>query len=188
MTRLDVITEPNGHGTPPPAAPQAQDAPPGSVLAQLRARAQRQRADHTLDVPIDIDPWNGILVARYRMPPLEDADRLIAAAATLTSTSGPTPSMTRTSVDLLATCCVTLLGRAETGELEDLEHRYTGRLLTLLALPLPQGVDDAQDATVGEVLGVLFSDNWLAVNAHAAKVMGWLQGGESALGEASAAT
>jgi len=185
VTPIEVITE--GNGQPPaPPAPAPADAPPGSVLAQLRARAARQRADRTLDVPLDVDPWNGILVARYRLPPMEDADRLMAASATLVNTGGVTSSMSRTSVDLMATCLVTLLGQADTGELEDLEHRYTGRLLQLLALPLPPGVEDPQDVTASEVIGTLFGGNWLAVNVHAATVMGWLQEGGDGLGEASA--
>lgn len=182
-SRLDVVTEPNGH-TPPPPAPVARDAPPGSMLARLRERAAQQRADRTLDVAV----WDDLLIARYGLPPMEDADRLMASAATLVS-DGATASMSRTAVDLMATCLRGLYGVNDSGGLEDLDHhRYTGRLLTLLELPLPPGVEDPQDATVAEVIATLFANNWLAVNVHAAKVMDWLQEGGDGLGEAKGGT
>lgn len=185
MPRLDVVTEPNGHTPPPPPPGPVRDAPPGSVLARLRERAAQQRADRTLDVAV----WDDLLIARYGLPPMEDADRLMAAAASLVSDQGVPASMSRTAVDLMATCLRGLYGVNDTGGLEDLEHHhYTGRLLTLLELPLPPGVEDAQDATVAEVIATLFNGNWLAVNVHAAKVMTWLQEGGDGLGEGSGAT
>lgn len=183
---LNVVTA--GQQPNPDPEPTREDAPAGSVLARLRERAAAQRRDQTLDVPIDA--WDGELVIRYRMPPMEQADRLMATSARLVAPdSGPTPSMSQASVELMATCAVTVLGADDTGGLEDLEVRLTGRLLTMLELSLPPGIDDPKDATVAEVIAVLFNDNWLAVNVHAAKVMEWLQGGGAGgPGEASAAT
>jgi hypothetical protein len=185
MPRLDIVTDQE----PTPDPPRVSDAPAGSVLARLRERAASRRRDQTLDVPIGGDVWGDELVIRYRMPPMEQADRLMATGARLVaSDSGPTPSMSQAAVELMAACAVTVLGADENGRLVDLEVKLTGRLLDMLGLPLPPGVDDPKDATVTEVILRLFGDNWLAVNVHAAKVMGWLQGGGDEPGEASAAT
>jgi len=181
---LNVVTDEG----PTPDPPKASDAPAGSVLARLRQRAAGQRRDRTLDVPIG-GMWEDQLVVRYRMPPMEEADRLLATASRLVvNDGGPTPSMTHAAVDLMATCCVTVLGADQDGGLEDLDVKLTGRLLTMLELGLPPGIDNPADATVAEVILTLFEGNWLAVNVHAARVMGWLQGGTGELGEASAAT
>jgi hypothetical protein len=177
---LNIVTD--DQQEPAPSAQPVTDAPAGSVLNRLRQRAAQQRRDQTLDADI----WDGVLVARYRMPPMEEADRLMAAGARLVG-EGPGPSMSHTAVDLMATCCLTLLGVDEDGRTEDLHVRFTGRLLELVGIPLPAGVDNPNDVTATEVIGALFADNWLAVNVHAAKVMDWLQRGGDALGEASAA-
>jgi len=179
--RLDIVTEGNGHVTPSSAV-SAGDAPPGSMLARLRERAAGQRSDRTLDVAI----WEGVLIARYRMPPMEDTDRLMAAQARLVGAGDEHASWGTAAVDLMATCCTTLLGQRETGELEDLEVRYSGRLLSLVGLTAP-GLDDPQDATASEVIRELFGGNWMAVNVHAAQILGWLQEGGAGLGEASTA-
>ena len=183
---LNVITDDTS--PPPSSAPgrrvaSPSDAPPGSALARLRARAAVQRQARTLDVPVA--EWDGALVARYHMPPMEDADRLIAAAAAF-QTGESSPSMSRIAVDLMSTCCQTLLGVGEDGIIEDLKHTYTGRLLELLALPLPPGVDDPGDVSVFEVVDAVFFGNWMAINVHAANVMSWLQGEDAGLGEPAA--
>jgi len=185
MAPLNVVTAGTEDQVPDP--PRVSDAPAGSVLARLRERAAGQRRDRTLDVAIG-GMWEDQLVVRYRMPPMEEADRLLATASRLVvNDGGPTPSMTHAAVDLMATCCVTVLG-ADTDGLEDLGVKLTGRLLTMLELELPAGIDNPADATAAEVILTLFEGNWLAVNVHAAKVMDWLQGGTGELGEASAAT
>jgi hypothetical protein len=183
---LNIVTaDTEGPTTPDP--PKASDAPAGSVLARLRERAASQRRDQTLDVPIAA--WDDQLVIRYRMPPMEEADRLMATGARLLAPdTGPAPSMTNAAVELMATCAITVLGVDQDGTVEDLKVKLTGQLLTMLGLPLPPGVDQPGDVTVREVIAALFNGNWLAVNVHAAKVMDWLQGGGGELGEASAAT
>jgi len=186
---LNIVTANSSEG-PTPDPPAVSDAPAGSVLARLRERAASARRDQTLDVPIAADPWGGQLLVRYRMPPMQEADRLMATGARLVaSDTGPTPSMTQAAVELMATCVITVLGANPDGPPLDLEVKLTGRLLDILGLPLPAGVDQPQDATVAEVILTLFDGNWLAVNVHAAKVMDWLQGGGTGEpGEASAAT
>jgi hypothetical protein len=166
-------------------APEVADAPPGSVLARLRARAASERRDRTLDVPVG-GRWGADLVVRYRMPSMEDADRFVAAGAAFAAGTGQAPSMGGLSIDMMATCCVTILGAREDGGLEDLERRLDGRLLELLALSLPPGVDKAADVTVREVVEELFDGNWVAVNVHAGRILGWLNEGTVELGEASA--
>ena len=183
---LNVITDDTSPA--PPSAPGRRvappsDAPPGSALARLRARAAVQRQARTLDVAIP--EWDGALVCRYQMPPMEDADRLIASAAAF-QTAGASASMSRIAVDLMSTCAQTLLGVGEDGTIEDLHHTYTGGLLELLNLPLPPGVDDPGDVSVFEVITTVFFGNWMAINVHAGTVMTWLQGDESGLGEPAA--
>ena len=180
---LNVITDDAAPVTPPAPGRRVaspSDAPPGSVLARLRARAAVQRRDRTLDVPV----WDGALIARYHAPAMADTDRLVASAATFDS-AGATASMSRIAVDMMSTCCQTLLGVGEDGSVEDLEHQYTGRLLELLELPFPPAVTSPEDVTVFEVIDILFAGNWLAVNTHAGRVMTWLQEDESGLGETS---
>ena len=137
---LNVITDdasPAPSSAPGRRVASPSDAPPGSALARLR-RAAVQRQARTLDVAIP--EWDGALVCRYQMPPMEDADRLIASAAAFQS-AGASASMSRIAVDLMSTCAQTLLG-GEDGTVEDFDHTYTGGLLELLNLPLLLGVDD----------------------------------------------
>ena len=181
MAPVNVVTN---QPPPPVAVAPTPDAPPGSVLADLRARAAARQVGRTLDVPLDHDPWGGLLVVRYQPPPMEDVDRLIAAAAAETAAK----SSSRASTDVIATCCQTILGAAKDGTLHDLEVRFTGRLLALLELPLPPGIDNPNDATIAEVLAVVFDDNWLAINVHAGKVMTWLTQGGDPLGEGKGAS
>jgi len=182
---LNVVAADQDTPSPSPP-PRADDVPPGSVLARLRERAAAQRRDRTLDVPIDA--WDGQLVVRYRMPALEDADRFADQGVRFAAGDGPAPSLGGLSVDVIATCAVTVLGRREDGELEDLEARFTGKLLGLLGLALPPGVEDPGDVTAREVIEAVFFGSWMAVNVHAANVIEWLQGGSQPMGEASAAT
>src|SRR5262245_3406827 len=186
---LNIVTANSDEGPAPDPPPAVSDAPAGSVLARLRERAAGERRNRTLDVPIG-GIWADQLVVRYRMPPMEEADRLTATASRLVANDGgPTPSMSHASVDLMATTCVTVLVADTDGTLEDLHVRLTGRLRDMLGLPLPAGTDQPQDATAAEVILALFDGNWLAVNVHAAKVMDWLQGGGTGEpGETSAAT
>ena len=183
MAGLNIVTDEDQAPDPP----RVSDAPAGSVLARLRARAAAQRRDRRLDVPVGGDVWGQELVIRYRMPSMEDADRLVAEAAGFADQTA-NPSMGRISIDLMATCATTVLGATETGELEDLDIRLTGRLLTMLELSLPPGVDDPGQVTAREVVEAVFFGNWIAINAHAARILTWLQEGGDQLGEASAAT
>jgi len=185
MPGLEVITEGNSHNPPPPPAP-AGDAPPGSVLAQLRERANAERHTRTLDVPVGTERWGDMLTIRYRMPGMEEADRLLAATARFAGadTSGQGVSMGQAGLELMATCCVTVIAHIDDRN-EDLEVRLTGRLLSMLGLPYPPGVENPNDVTAREVVEQLFDENWVAINVHAGQIMGWLQQGVGGLGEAS---
>src|SRR5262245_21030580 len=101
---LNIVTANSSEGPAPDPPPAVSDAPAGSVLARLRERAAQQRRDLRLDVPIG-GRWQDQLVVRYRMPPMEEADRLMATASRLVaSDTGPTPSMSQAAVELMATC------------------------------------------------------------------------------------
>src|SRR5215831_11867164 len=151
MPGLNIVS-----GQEPAAGPpEVSDAPAGSVLAQLRERAAQQRRDQTLDLTVG-GRWGDMLIIRYRMPGMEDADRFAAAAARLTEGQA---GISRIAVDAMASCCVTVLGKGPDGHVEDLEVTLTGRLLVLLGLPLPTGVDDPSDVTAQEVINAVFDSN-----------------------------
>ena len=171
---LNVIT--NGAEAP---APAAGDAPPGSILAQLRERAASERRNRTLEVPVGTDRWGDMLSVRYRMPAMEEADRLLSAMARFANDAA---GMGKAGLELMASCCLTVLAHAD-GRTEDLETRITGHLLELLGLPFPPGVTNPNEVTTQEVVETLFDQNWVAINLHAGQIVNWLQEGVGGLGE-----
>lgn len=169
------------------------DAPAGSVLAQLRELAQEQREERTLEVPIG-GAWRGQLVVVYGMPSMAQSDRLLTKAATIPGL-GPAlrgagggsggPGVSDVNVDVMVTCCRTVLGRVPGQPDDDLGVGLTGELLELLQAPLPEGVDEYDELAPADVIGQLFEENWLAVGRHAGKVFTFLQD-EDESGEAEA--
>jgi hypothetical protein len=186
MSTVRVVAAGNGEPQPQGDA----DAPAGSVLAGLRARAAVERTERTLEVPIGGETWGDALLVRYGMPSMVDADRLMAAAARFVGAPGAKGAVQGPSafaVDVMATCCRTVLG-SDGQDTEDLGVGLDGGLWELLMLPLPPGVAEYSELTPREVIGGLFEGNWLAVGNHSAQVMTWLRGGVEPPGEAQAPT
>lgn len=178
MTPLQVTTADDQ----PPAPAATDDAPPGSVLAQLRARAAAQRQDQRLLLPV-----GGAfpeLFIRYRAPDAADADRLMARAAQLAEGS---PQVSGFNVDLMVTACETLVFRHANGHDQELNVGLDRRLWELVGWDLPPSMT-AEDVTSHEVIATLFDNNWFRINAHGAELLTWLQAGEKPPGESSGAT
>jgi len=167
-----------GANQPPPPASNG-DAPAGSVLAQLRARAAVAREVRRLDLPVG-GPWGDRLVIRYRPLAIDEMDRYAAM-----SEAGATGA-SAVSIDMMVSACETVLFRADDGELHDLECGLDGRLAEQLAAPLPPATD-YPDLTPRDVVDLVFASNLFVLGPHLTQLAEWAQqAGEP--GEPPAAT
>lgn len=151
----------------------ADDAAPGSVLAQLRTRAAAQRQARTLELVVG-GAFGESLVIRYRVLDSREWDKyavLLTPAATAGGT-GDLPPMSVLNARMMAAACETVLWRDETGE-HDLEVRLDGRLAEMLGHPLAPGMSYS-DLGVREVVEGLFASP-MAVTAHAGELVQWMQ-------------
>ena len=147
-----------------------QDAAPGSVLAQLRARAEVQREERTLDLPVG-GAFGERLVIRYRVLPPREWDEYAALLTPDTGTKLTTP-MSVLNVRMMAAACETVLW-VEDGEESDLGCRLDAQLAELLGHPLPESTEYA-DLTVVEIVEALFASP-MAVTSHAGNLVQWMQ-------------
>jgi hypothetical protein len=152
---------------------------PGSVLAQLRARAAAQREHKRLDLPVGGE-FGELLQLRYRPLPLEELERYSELTGRITNVA--------LAIDMMVSCCETALW-VEHGQETDLGVRLTSDLWELLGWPLPDGVDAASDLTPREVVDGLFGGNGMALGSHIERLIDWMTDTEAtAPGESSAAT
>lgn len=156
-----------------------RDAAPGSVLAQLRERAARQREAKRYELPIG-GAFGDNLVAVYGVLPIAELEHYTSLAGKLGDLAMAT--------DVAISACTTLLWR-EHDDRTDLGVRYGPELWALLGWPLPEGVESVDDLLPRDVVSALFGGNGIAQLAHVEKVVTWMQDpGGDAPGEASAAT
>jgi hypothetical protein len=150
------------------------DAAPGSVLAQLRARAEAQRQARTLELPVG-GAFGENLVIRYRVLERREWDKyavLLTPAVTAGGDTGDLPPMSVLNARMMAAACETVLW-LDGDERHDLEVRLDGRLAEMLGHPLPPGTS-YDDLGVLEVVEGLFPSP-MAVTAHAGELVRWMQ-------------
>ena len=153
-------------------AVEPDDAPPGSVLAQLRARAEAQRRARTLELSVGGELEN--LVIRYRVLDRREWDKyaVLLTPAAVAGAGGDLPPMSVLNARMMAAACETVLWR-EGDETTDLEVQLDGELARLLGHPLPPGMSYT-DLGVLEVVDALFASP-MAVTSHAGELVNWMQ-------------
>ena len=149
------------------------DAAPGSVLAQLRARAEVQRQARTLELPVG-GAFGENLVIRYRVLERREWDKYAVLLTPSVVAAGETdlPPMSVLNARMMAAACETVLW-VEGDERHDLEVQLDGELARLLAYPLPEGMT-YDDLGVLEVVEALFPSP-MAVTSHAGQLVQWMQ-------------
>ena len=151
---------------------ESDDAPPGSVLAGLRAAAELQRQTRHLELPIG-GHFGDKLRVRYRVLPQREWDKYSVLLQPNPAT-GETdlPPMSVLNARMMAAACETVLWY-EGGEQTDLEVGLDGGLAELLGYPLPDGMS-YDDLSVLEVVGALFASP-MAITSHAGQLVTWMQ-------------
>ena len=155
------------------------DAPPGSLLANLRTQAAAQRETKTLDLPVG-GAFGDSLIIRYGFLAIEDMDRY----AELQPGNLRATSLT---IDMMVSACRTVIGRDSGGVETDLGVKLDTELWQLLDWALPPGIQSADDITPREVVLALFGGNPMALVNHAERLITWFQDPSQAPGESSAA-
>ena len=152
---------------------EPDDAAPGSVLAQLRARAAAQRQARTLDLPVG-GTFGDKLVLRYRVLEQREWDKYAVLLTPAAASGGESdlPPMSVLNARMMAAACETVLW-VEAGEETDLDVRLDGRLAEMLGHPLPPGMS-YDDLGVLEVVDGLFASP-MAVTAHAGELVQWMR-------------
>ena len=144
------------------------DAPPGSVLAQLRARAEVQRKTRTLDLPVG-GAFGDELVIRYRVLDRAEWDKYaVLLTPNLQTGADNLPPMSVLNVRMMAAACLTVLYAGE-----DLGVRLDGRLAELIGHPLTEGMS-YDDLGVVEVVEGLFPSP-MAITTHSGRLVTWMQ-------------
>lgn len=170
----------------------ADDAAPGSVLAQLRAAAAVQRQTRTLALAV-----GGALerlVIRYRVLERREWDKyaVLLTPSAVSGGTGDLPPMSVLNARMMAAACETVLWVDDAGDVDvrvdgrlvkarDLEVRLDGRLAKLLGHPLVDGMS-YDDLGVLEVVEGLFASP-MAITAHAGELVQWMQNPGGAEGE-----
>ena len=157
-----------------------QDAAPGSVLAQLRVRAEAQREERTLDLPVG-GAFGDRLVIRYRVLPPREWDEYAVLLTPDMAAGQITTPMSILNVRMMAAACQTVLW-VEGGDETDLECRLDSKLAELLGHPLPANTEYA-DLTLVEIVEGLFASP-MAVTTHAGRLVAWMQDPGAEPGEA----
>jgi hypothetical protein len=85
------------------AEPEDERAAPGSLLERLRRRAEDVQRERRLDLPVP--GWRGELVFRFRPLDVAGLERFVEARGQR-QVSGVSES-----IEVMATCCVGVLGR-----------------------------------------------------------------------------
>ena len=148
------------------------DAAPGSVLAQLRARAEVQRQARTIELPVG-GAFGESLVIRYRVLERREWDKYaVLLTPNVATGDADLPPMSVLNARMMAAACETVLW-VEGDERHDLEVRLDGELARLLAYPLPEGMG-YDDLGVLEVVEALFPSP-MAVTTHAGELVTWMQ-------------
>ena len=166
-------------GPEPPTADELldevelDDAPPGSVLAQLRARAEVQRRVRTLDLPVG-GAFGDNLVIRYRVlePHEWDTYAVLLTPNLQTGDTSNMPPMSVLNVRMMAAACETVLW-VEDGEETDLGVGLDGELARAIGYPLVEGMS-YDDLGALEVVEALFASP-MAVTAHAGELVTWMR-------------
>ena len=149
------------------------DAPPGSVLAQLRARAEVQRQTRTLELPVG-GAFGDNLVIRYRVLERHEWDTY-AVLLTPNLQTGDTSKLAPMSVlnvRMMAAACETVLW-VDDDERTDLEVGLDGELARAIGYPLADGMS-YDDLGPLEVVEALFASP-MAVTAHAGDLVTWMR-------------
>jgi hypothetical protein len=145
------------------------DAPAGSMLGQLRARAAQARKERTLDVPVG-GVFGSDLLVRYHTLPIDEMDRYGEMG------DDPRGMASTLGIDMMVSACETVLFVVD-GEVKDLDVGIDARLAEALGAPLPPNVDYS-DLTPRDVVRELFSDNLFLLGAHLTRLVEWMQTGD----------
>jgi hypothetical protein len=151
-----------------PTGAAAPDAPPDSMLAQMRAISERRReqAELTLIIP----GWEDRLRVTYGYVDLDTLEGY--SNVDLTHASGVSLSL-----DMLAKATIRVEGlNATTGEWETFRDQqgpvpFDDRFARLLGWPRP---DPDFEFAVRQVYEGVFAGNGLAIATHAAEVSTWM--------------
>lgn len=155
-------------------------AEPGSIVARLREKAKQQQAVKRIDIPVGGE-FGEHLVIRYKPLPPAAMDSFVARGIVRAEEI----PFTDDTMDMMARCCVEVIGRYGDEEvvLEDADGpvRLEHRLAVLLDFPRAEGVK----MTSHEVILALFANNGPMLGEHSATLMKWMtgKGDEEDLGE-----
>jgi hypothetical protein len=120
-------------GSPPVAAHSNGDAPPGSLIAELRQQRRRiaARTSKVFELPL----WEGKLGVRLRYSDEKDHDRLVKVVMA----SDDPAVLSRANLDLVIAGCVEVLARVDDADewgplVEGERMRFDARLAEVLGL------------------------------------------------------
>lgn len=158
---------------PAPSAPvgAADDAAPSSILSRLRQRAEAQREEKFIDMPVGGD-FGDMLQIRYKPLKPEEMDAFVAG-----KTDAQLQQQVALTMDMMARSCVGIYSW-DPDDNTKVELRDGGqpmyldnRLANMLELPQPGGVP----MTSREIISCLFGYNGAAIAAHGNRLAEWMQ-------------
>jgi hypothetical protein len=170
---MTIHVESADAGQPDPEVPQEfrADAPPGSVIDQLRRRAAAQQKKKVKAFPVggEFGDW---LQVRYTPLPPDQLDDFIAGQTEVSQERAVELNM-----DMMARSCVDVIGVNQDSKdvtiLQDADGpvRLEHRLIVLLDMPIPEGAL----LTSREVISYIFGNNGLAIGEHGDQIVSWMR-------------
>ena len=151
------VTTAETNGTAEP-----ERAPAGSVLAHLRERAAKARAERHLDLAVG-GAFGDHLVIRYRGLPVAELERYAELQGNVGNLS--------LAIDMMVSCASTMLWR-EDGVETDLACSLGSELWELLGWEVPLGLE-LSDITPRLMVDALWHERGMALGAHVAELVSW---------------
>jgi hypothetical protein len=153
-----------------PGGPLEAPEPPGSMLAELRAAGDRQRAERSTVVPI-----GGALkqlAVRYRPLTIAESERY----AELQTSAGRGMTNMGLAIDMMVACCTAVIFTPTGGHPTELADeaglvRLSNRLAVLMGWPeAPDG-----EYTPREVVERLFGGQGMLLDEHVGTLVQWMR-------------